>query len=248
MRAMKKDYDYPVSTPYRPPEQLAVQLARLKRWTLALGGAGLVLLVGAAAGAVFWWQALADHGKETTPTQTATVPAAGTAPAPAAPVPSAPSQTSPQPTEPPKEATQKRAAPPPGAPSPKTPAAGFEHLLDALGGLSGAHLSQTLLNLRLVADAVEKQIYTKEEGEKILVSLVDLMDQVDDYLKDLQELDLKAEEKQTIKRIQKVSDALRRQVAALRAYWQTGGAEQLTAYRAARQAALEALDDLLKQP
>jgi hypothetical protein len=129
-------------------------------------------------------------------------------------------------------------------PAPAATALPAARLLDALGGLSGAHLSQSSLNLDLLADGVEKNVYTKDEGEKLLATLEDMMKQVDGYLQELRDAKLDPADEQAIERIRKVSGALRAQAVALRAYWKSGTPTERTRYETAREQALDALHEL----
>jgi hypothetical protein len=204
--------NYPVSSPFRPPEECAAQVARLRRWTFLLASAAALVLIAAVASVVLWVNVIGDSPDSAT----------GEADSPA--------DAKPQPVA-----------------APSFPADRTAHLLDALGGLSGAHLSQSSLNLDLLAEAVEKKIKPKEEGEKLLATMEDLMNEVDGYLKELKDAGLDAADQQAVERFCKVSAALRGQAAALRAYWKSGAQPERTAYETARQQALDALHELTQK-
>src|SRR5207249_7457862 len=57
-----------------------------------------------------------------------------------------------------------------------------ESLLEAVGGLSVAHLYQSYLNIGLLADAVESETYSDKEALPILQKIQDLLGGVDKHL------------------------------------------------------------------
>ena len=127
------------------------------------------------------------------------------------------------------------------------PEARAERLLEALGGLSAAHLYQSFLNLGLLADSVEGDVYTRAEAEKMLSTMLGLMDQVDDHLQSLKDAGLDRDDQRSVENLRKVSTALRAQAEALRAYWKTDGKDEESRYHAAREEAWAALRALMKK-
>src|SRR5262245_54974985 len=82
-------------------------------------------------------------------------------------------------------------APGPGAARPAVPvpaknaAAGKsvkERFLEALGGLSAAHVYQSYLNIGLLADGVESEAYSKAEAEQMLATVGNMIDMADRQL------------------------------------------------------------------
>jgi hypothetical protein len=143
---------------------------------------------------------------------------------------------------------------PPGAGDAKAPApapkaadgkAAKERFLKALGSLSAAHVYQSYLNVGLLADGVESGAYTKAEAEQMLTTVGNMIDMVDRQLDKIADAGLDADDRQGVKRIQDLTVLLRRQASALRAYWATGEAEQVTRYQQAREAAWTNLSETL---
>ncbi len=76
-----------------------------------------------------------------------------------------------------------------------------DRLLSALGGLSAAHLYQTYLNIGMLADGVEGEVYTAEEGLKLLDTVTAMIATVDAQLARLRSANLKAEDQQALDRL-----------------------------------------------
>jgi len=113
--------------------------------------------------------------------------------------------------------------------------------LEALGGLSATHLYQSHLNIGLLADAVESDTYSVEDGEKNLKSVVELMKMVDGQLAKVSDSGLEKVDQDSIQQIQTVNALLRLQVDSLRTYWATGEADDAEQYHKARKATWQGL-------
>jgi hypothetical protein len=133
--------------------------------------------------------------------------------------------------------------PPPSSPASAEPNAIHQPLLETLGSLSAIHLRQSYLNIGLVADAVEKQTYTIEQGNAMLDSVLGLMSTVDQQLAKLAKSELGEDDRQDVEHIQHLSALLRIQAAALRAYWLTHDGQQAARYHEARDKAWAAIND-----
>ncbi len=148
-----------------------------------------------------------------------------------------------------KQADKPPAPPPASKPVPPLPAKGKrperERFLEALGGLSAAHVYQSYLNIGLLADGVESEAYTKAEAEQMLATVASMLDLVDRQLNKVSELDLEADDMQSVERIQELTVLLRRQASALRSYWTTGDEVQITRYHEARETTWGSLSKLL---
>ncbi|MBI1832332.1 MAG: hypothetical protein HYR84_12890 [Planctomycetes bacterium] len=129
----------------------------------------------------------------------------------------------------------------PGAAEVKPAFANRASFLEALGGLSATHLYQSHLNIGLLADAVESETYSVEDGENNLKSVVELMKMVDGQLAKVSKSGLEPEDQESVRQIQTVNALLRLQVDSLRAYWATGEAEDAQEYHKARKAAWQGL-------
>jgi hypothetical protein len=166
----------------------------------------------------------------------------------------------PQATVPParnRSVAEQPAAPPAPTPAPQPkpnlaptrvrplPAPPQEMLLEALGGLTAAHLYQTYLNIGLLADGVEGEIYTPADARKLLATVIGLMDTVDKQLARLPEESLKAEERKALLRIRSLSVLLRTQIKEVRTYWETNDKEHAKRFHKAREEAWTGLKELL---
>jgi hypothetical protein len=134
-----------------------------------------------------------------------------------------------------------RPAAPPAPANPKPDA----RTLEMVGSMSAAHLYQSYLNINLVADAVENDLYALDEGSTMLTTVANLMDGVDKQLEKLSKMDLTPEDLQDVQRIRALSSLLRVQIAALYLYWQSGDSKHLKAYHQTREKAWQALSDVL---
>lgn len=217
-------------------DDLSAQAARLRRWTLGLiagSTLGVLLAVGAVAGVIKHLDTLGQ-----TPSivpNTAAPSAPDLAPAPAG-NPSLPTiAVKPAPSTLPAQAIAK----PDLAPTHRS------DLLEALGGLSATHLYQSHLNIGLLADAVESEIYTIEDAEKSLSSVVELMKLVDAQLAKVAKAGIDAGDQESIRELQAVTAMLHMQAGSLRSYWATGQMEHAEQYHKAREAASQGLAKIL---
>jgi hypothetical protein len=96
-----------------------------------------------------------------------------------------------------------------------------EPLLETVGSLTAANLYQTYLGLGLLADGMEKDIYTATEARKLLATLTALLDSVDAQLAIVGKSSLDAEDRQMVERSGQLAALLRTQAKELRAYWDT---------------------------
>jgi len=213
---------YPRSQPYRPSGEPATGPGRQRLWTFLMLGAAAVLLVVTVAASVFWVnKANAEPSPE---------------PQAAAPVPAQPAAAE-------KPAPAKKAALRPAKQAPPLPV--HEQLLEGLGGMSAAHLYQSFLNIGLLADGVENETYSPAEAEKMLSTVTGLMDLMDRNLQKLSESGLDAEDRRSVERIRGLSEKLRAQAAALRAYWASEGEAAAERYHRARDEAWAGLSELV---
>jgi|SRR5579884_1039291 len=120
-----------------------------------------------------------------------------------------------------------------------------EPLVSALGGLTAAHLYQTYLNLGLLADGVEKEVYTTDQGKKVLEEITGLMDTVDRQLSLVPPAALKADDRKALERIRTVHAQLRTQARELREYWTTDDKEHAEKFQKARTDAWAGIKELL---
>jgi len=107
--------------------------------------------------------------------------------------------------------------------------------LETMGNLTAAHLYQGYLNIGLLADARESEVYTAAEAEKLLDSVARMLDTVDRGLARMLEDCLKEEDKEAVEHARQLGGLLRTQARELRAYWQTGDKEHADKFQKARQ-------------
>jgi hypothetical protein len=215
---------YPRSLPFRAPEDLQPRLSNLRHWNIMLVVISSALFVAVVASGVVMMNR---------PHSTIEEPTASSAP----PLVSAFSLPSRQ--EPTSDLAKEKAVPA------KADAGPREAFLEALGGLSAVHLYQSYLNIGLVADAVEKEVYTVAEAGKILKTVEDLIGLVDQRLTHLAKTSLDQDDLQALEHIRTVTEQLRLQASALKGFWAAGETENMNRYRQARARCWDELRDLL---
>jgi hypothetical protein len=217
------NHSYPRGTPYRAPQQhppTAEPRGRLLR--SAAAAVALVVITAAATLLIVNF----------------TAPRPAPLPAERSPVAENSKQAVKLPDPPPRPASQP-------APTARGKRSGQERFLEALGGMSAAHVYQSYLNIGLLADGVESEAYTKAEAEQMLATVAAMIDLVDRQLDKIGELDLEADDQHSVERIQELTVLLRRQASALRSYWASGDAEQIARYHEARETTWTTLGKLL---
>jgi hypothetical protein len=149
---------------------------------------------------------------------------------------------------------EKRTTPPEKREDPKTvpepdkPETQRDRFMGALGNLTGIHLYQAYLNIGLLADCTEGEVYTMDEAGKWLERTVAQLEQVDKQLDVLAKADLDTDEKQGIDRCRQASALLRTQAMELREYWKNSDKDHAMRYHKARDAAWTSISDVLQIP
>lgn len=128
---------------------------------------------------------------------------------------------------------------------PGKPTAIPEAVVEALGGLTASHLYQTYLNVGLLADSVEGEVYEKDEARKLLDTVSGLMGEVERQLDRIGRQSLKDEEKKAVEQARSVMANLRTQVRELQNYWENGEKDHVTKFHQARKDAWSGIKDLL---
>jgi hypothetical protein len=212
--------EYPRGIPYQSPDRTPQAGPPRRSFLLpALGALALVLVTATATVAVInLTSGRAQADRDADDRHTESPPVKAKAPAPPA-------------TTPAKAAPLTKTA--------------RERFLAALGMLSAAQVYQTYLNIGLLADGVENEVYTKAQAEEMLTTVVGLLDQGDRQLDTVRQTELDADDQANVLRIQGLTVLLRRQASALRAYWATGDREQITRYHQARETTWKSLSDAL---
>jgi hypothetical protein len=225
---------YPRGLPFEPTPPGTGREVHLWGWALVLIAAVVLgLLVVAGAGLLLLGQVLAARRAE----QIALTEARDATPLPPKTerLPERPAQPEVSPAQP--SAKDTKPAPAAGVPG--------ERVREALDELCTAHLYQSHFNVCLLADAVEKEVYTQAQAEKFLDAVLELMDKVDRQLTRLADLSLQPEEQKKLQRVGRVAALLRSEAKALRAYWKSSAEEEAKQFHKAREAAWAGIQDLL---
>jgi hypothetical protein len=128
---------------------------------------------------------------------------------------------------------------------PGNPVAIPETVVEALGGLTASHLYQTYLNIGLLADSVEGEVYEKDEARKLLDTVAGLMSAVEQQLDRLGRQTLKGDERKAVEQARLVTNSLRTQTRELMAYWEKNEKENVTRFHQARQDSWNSIKVLL---
>ena len=269
MSVEKRTKLYPRAVPYRAPElpeafEAAPEVpptpanlrSRSSGFNYPLACLALfALLVIAGVGTAIWWRQNGLAGRDESLPTTAKTSAGDTdspAPSPspsrssAAPVPAAAPVKKPAPAAPavakikPQVGVSGQAAA-----TPAPPTVPRERYLEALGSLTASHLYQTYLNIGLIADAVENEQMELAEAEKTLAHVVRLMTVVEKQLEQVAGTDLDPGDRDALKHIRQLCDALRSQTAALQSYWATDDLDQAALFHEARTKAWTGINAML---
>jgi hypothetical protein len=119
-----------------------------------------------------------------------------------------------------------------------------EAVSEALGGLTVSHLYQTYLNIGLLADAYENQVYEKEEAKDTLDTVSGLMSDVEKQL-DRVARQTKDDEKKFVDQARAVMASLRTQTRELQSYWDSGEKDHVTKFHQARKDSWNGIKELL---
>jgi hypothetical protein len=141
---------------------------------------------------------------------------------------------------------------------PKEPAAKEEQApsaddrsLEAVGGMTAVHLYQSYINIGLITDAWEFDVYSESETKKLLSTVLGLMDTVDRQVARLPDSDLGPEDRKRVAQFRQLSALLRVQAKEIRAYWDTpekdvtGQKEHIGKYKQAREEAWAGIREML---
>jgi hypothetical protein len=123
-----------------------------------------------------------------------------------------------------------------------------ERMVETLGVLCHSHLYQSYLNINLIAELVEKEVWDEDEANDMLNLVIDKLGTVDKRLDNQAQLDLSEEDKDVVEGIRLISARLKTEVAALRAYWLEPDRERADRFNATRRATYAALSEFLGLP
>jgi hypothetical protein len=118
-------------------------------------------------------------------------------------------------------------------------------LLETVGVLTAAHCYQTYVNIGLIADGKDKGVYTGKDAQKVLDSVVSLLDSVDGKLSALGKLDLDEQDRASLDRLRVLSDLLRQQGKDLTEFWYSGTDQDASRYESARKDSWAAISKLM---
>jgi hypothetical protein len=102
------------------------------------------------------------------------------------------------------------------------------------------------LNIGLLADAAESDVYTPAEAKKLLETVVGLMDAAEKQLGDVPADSLGADDRKALEKARELTGLLRTQARELQAYWDDGGKEHADKFHKARAETWEGVKALLK--
>jgi hypothetical protein len=146
--------------------------------------------------------------------------------------------------EPAKPSETPKTAAAPKSSEPSKSALERRQLLETVGALTAAHCFQTYLNLGLIADGKAKGIYTRKDANKVLDSVVEILDSLDRKLAGLAKIDLDKADRQSLEQMRDLSALLRRQGKELETFWDSGKEEDSDKYESTRKDAWAAIGKL----
>jgi hypothetical protein len=111
--------------------------------------------------------------------------------------------------------------------------------------LSVSHLYQTYLNIGLLADARENEVYGETEALAMLQQVTGTLGLVDGQLDKIQETKLEDGDRKDVGRVRALATALKALAESLKSYWNNPGKERASQYKKARAAAWEQIKPLL---
>jgi hypothetical protein len=209
------------STPTSSATDLAAHSTHMRRWTFLMIG-GTLLLAGGFVGVQIYLMKSSSRTRDegagkTPPAWTNQTPLSRSHPVPT-PVVDTPSKSDPH-----------------------------ETMLDAISGLTRAHLSQTYLNIGLLADAAEKQVYSFVDANNLLDEINNFIDEVERQFIQLPPSLFKTEEdRKYMEQARSVTTLLRAETKELKAYWATGDVEHAARFQKAREEAGAGIEKLTR--
>ncbi|MGE3803131.1 MAG: hypothetical protein AB7K24_00505 [Gemmataceae bacterium] len=234
---------------WSPEDELAARAAEMRRWSQGLVAVGLFLLLVLAGLSVFLFKQIRKQEDVLAALQSERKAESAAAPAKAdlpkhqeRNVDKVDSVNVPLPPPP----IEPEAKPLPMAVTPEpVPVTNLERdrHLEALGKLTGVNLYQSYLNIGLMADVVERKLYTKADVRPWLDRVATQLELIGPTVKPLLQSD---EEKEDFEQCQKVANLLLATTVELKAYWDTNDKARADSYQKSRQAAWDALSELLE--
>jgi hypothetical protein len=127
-----------------------------------------------------------------------------------------------------------------GEPSEKS-----DDLLRPIGALFGASLYQGYLNISLITDAVEGDLYSLADGRKLLNTQSLVLDGIEDQMDHLSSISLPERDRGKLAEFRKVLTLLRTQKREIILYWDTEDKDHAARSQKAREESRELLARLL---
>ena len=103
-------------------------------------------------------------------------------------------------------------------------------LLETVGALTAANCYQTYLNIGFIADGKAKGAYIDRDANKVLDSVLSLLNSVEHNLAALGKMDLDKQDRESLEQMRDLSALLRVQGKELQAYWDSGKEEDAAKY------------------
>jgi hypothetical protein len=228
----------------QPDPALAAREARLRHWTYGLFAfAGLFLvLASAAVVVVVKYMAQVSEAALSQPAVVKTIEQEKKAlsvkegpPSQEGDVSSAPKEVNPKPQP---------------APAPATPhetKAQRDLFLQSTALLTVSHLCQAYLNIGLLADAWETDVYTDAEAAAMLDEVIANLGLVDAQLAKVQGTKLEVDDQNDVARVRLVSATLKALAQELKAYWEDPSKDRAVKYKTSRAAAWERIKPLMRK-
>ena len=118
-------------------------------------------------------------------------------------------------------------------------------VIETLGNLTASHLYQTYLNVGLLADAVEGEVYEVADATKMLATIEGLTAAVAAQLAQLARQDVEGEDSKLVEQARQITVLLQTQEKELKSYWQTSDKAHAARFHKARQEAWTGIKSLL---
>ncbi len=118
-------------------------------------------------------------------------------------------------------------------------------LLEALGTATAANLYQTYLNVGFLADGRAEGVYDDRTAQRLLGSILGLLDAVDKQLTKVGKTELEKKERQALEKIREVYGLIRKQANALQTFWKSGKKADGARYEKLRKEAWQEVKQLL---
>jgi len=121
-----------------------------------------------------------------------------------------------------------------------------EQLLEAVGTMGGVQLYQTYLNIGFIADGKGQEVYSDDDAQEILTSIVGPLDRVTKQFNDLKKIATDNDDKKALDRLAKIAGMLKTQAASLESLWASGSDADGDRFEKHRQQSWNEISDFLR--